>query len=163
MKDQPLYHANIIDLCNGFVDNLTVCLRLTEICFEYLPYKKKEPLAISLTYYYSETQVFPTIDDLAKELKRCILYQRSEHGQINISAELTFDQKIVVDDEEIDLFYYGRIMLYDSAGFVYFNWYGGTPTVQVTLYHKIEAEGMLDLYSNVHDAIPDQLKKNNTP
>lgn len=160
MKDQPIYIQDIIHVANKRVDNLLVSLQFIKSCFKYLPYQKVSEQIFSVTYYYGETLEFDSIDKLINELKRCVSYQMGHGREISIPAGINVSQKMIVNQGELELFYYGNLILHNTAGWISYCWYQSTPTVTVDLRESTTGEIIFSLFKNFQEAISDQIQKN---
>lgn len=159
MQDQPIYSTEVIDAAYQRVGHLQTSLKFIEACFNFLPYEKIAAMFYSLTYYYSDTLVFKNIDEIISELKRCITYQVDGGREISIPAEINITQKVLVDGNEVDLFYYGKLVFHDCGGLIFYCWYQSTPMVKVELIEPTTGETILFLFNNFQEAITDQINK----
>lgn len=159
MQDQPIYSTEVIDAAYHRVEHLQTSLKFIEACFNFLPYQKLAPLSYSITYYYSDTLEFKNIDEIITELKRCITYQVESGREISIPAEINVTQKVVVDGNEVELFYYGKLVFHDCGGLIFYCWYQSTPMVEVELKEPTTGETILSLFNNFQEAITDQINK----
>lgn len=159
MQDQPIYRTEVLDAAYRRVGHLQTSLQFIEACFNFLPYQKLAQLSYSLTYYYSDTLEFKNIDEIITELKRCITYQVESGKEISIPAEINIKQKVLVDGNEIELLYYGKLVFHDSGGLIFYCWYQSTPVVQVELIEPTNGETILSLFNNFQEAISDQINK----
>ena len=141
------------------IERLRTSLEFIEACFNFLPYQKLDPLSYSLTYYYSDTLVFQSVNEIITELKRCITYQVEIGKEVSIPAEINVTQKVLVDSNEIELFYYGKLVFHDSGGLTFYCWYQSTPMVEVELREPTNGETILYLFYNFQEAIADQIIK----
>lgn len=161
MQDQPIYTTNVIDAAYKRVDWLRTSLQFIDACFNFLPYQTQGPRSYSLTYYYADTLDFQNIEDIITALKNCITYQVESGREISIPAEINFNQNAIVDGMEIELFYYGNFILYDSVGRIFYRWYQSTPMVLIELVEPTSGETILSLFNNFQEAISDQITKAN--
>ena len=138
-----------------FIPNLKINLEFVEAFFKYLPYEKKGELKYSLTYYYQDTIPFKSVLEIISEIKRCIHYQTSEARELKIPAEIVFVQEVIINGKEIDLFYHGQLIVYDTSARILWNWYQSTPTVELQLNDPIPLSKILSLLENFQTAIND--------
>lgn len=146
-------------LQSEFIPNLKINLELVEAFFKYLPYKKKGDLKYSLTYYYQETLSFNSIFELISEVQRCIHYQTSENKEIDIPAQIAFEQEVIINGTEITLFYHGQMIVYHTSAPIFWNWYQSTPIVELRLNNIIPPSKILSLFENFQIAINDIITK----
>ncbi len=140
---------------NDFIPNLKISLEIVEAFFKYLPYEKKGDLKYSLTYYYQDTHLFKSVLEIISEVERCIQYQRSEKKEIKIPAEIVFKQDVTINGKEINLFYHGQLIVYDTSARIFWNWYRSTPIVELKLNETIAPSKLLSLFENFQTAIND--------
>ena len=159
MQDQPNYSTEVINGAYQRVERLQTSLKFIEACFNFLPYEKLAPMSYSLTYYYSDTLDFRGIDEIIMELKRCISYQVDSGREISIPAEINVTQKVIIDSNEAELFYYGKLVFNDGGGLIFYCWYQSTPIVQVELGEPTTGDTVLSLFNNFQEAIADQINK----
>ncbi len=159
MQNHPVYSKEVIDAAYQRIDWLQTSLKFIEACFNSLSYSRESDLTYSLTYYYSNTQSFRSIDEIITELKRCITYQVENGREISIPAEINIKQKVLFDGNEVELFYYGKLIFHDSGGLIFYCWYQSTPSVQIDLTEPTSGEFILTLFNNFQKAITDQIKK----
>ena len=100
------------------------------------------------------------MDQIITELKRSITYQVTGEREISIPAEIKISQKVVVEGQEVDLFYYGVLHILDNAGWVSYCWYQSTPEVHIELRQETAGITILSLFNNFQEAITDQINKN---
>lgn len=136
-----------------FISNLKINLELVEVFFKYLQFEKKGKLKYSLTYFYHDSLPFYSILEIITEIERCILHQTSEKNEIEIPAEIVFEQTVIINNKEINLFYHGQLFIYESTAFIYWNWYQGSPFVDLKLNEIIPPGIILSLFENFHTAI----------
>lgn len=142
-----------------FIPNLKISLDFVEAFFKHLPYAKKGELKFSLTYSYQDTHSFNSVADIISEVERCIKYQTSEKREMDIPAEIVFEQKIYVNGNEINLFYHGQLIVHDTMALIFWNWYQSTPLVELQLNDTIPLNKILSLFENFHSAISDIITK----
>ncbi len=160
MKDQPLHSDILADQANLYVKHLAISLQFIDACFKHLPFKRNGKLEYSVTYYYQDTMYFNSVIEVLEELVRCIKYQAFNNGEIKIPAEIVFEKKIEPGDEGFSIFYHAQLNLFDTMGWVVYNWFQSTPSVSINLIHETKAVEILSLYNNIQEAIKDQIEKN---
>lgn len=143
-----------------FISNLKINLDFIEAFFKYLPYEKNGELKYSLTYYYEDTLYFRNVLEIISEVKRCIKYQTDEKMEIDISAEIVFEQDVIINGKEITLFYHGQLTIYHLLALINWNWYQGTPSVEFPLNSAIPPREILSIFENFQTAINDIKTKN---
>ena len=159
MQDQPIYSTKVIDAAYQRVGHLQTSLKFIEACFNFLPYEKLALLSYSLTYHYSDTLEFKNIDEIITELKRCMTYQVESGREICIPADINITQKVLVDGNEVELFYYGKLVFHHNVGLIFYCWYQSTPMVEIELREPTTGETILSLFNNFQEAITDQINK----
>ncbi len=138
-----------------YISNLKVILEIIEAFFTYLPYVKLGELEYSMTYHYENTIQFNNIEQIITEIERCIQYQKNEKMEIDIPAGIVFDQRVIINDKEINLFYHGQLMIYGSNALINWNWYQSTPNVELQLNDPIPPSKILSLFESFQSAIND--------
>lgn len=138
-----------------FIPNLKISLEFVEAFFKYLPYEKKGELKYSLTYYYQDTLPFNSVMEIISEIKRCIRYQTNEKKEIQIPAEILFEQEVILNGKEINLFYHGQLIVKGTSALIFWNWYQSTPKVELQLNDAIPPSKILSLFENFQTAIND--------
>ncbi|MFZ4525272.1 MAG: hypothetical protein ACOYOE_06930 [Chlorobium sp.] len=138
-----------------FIPNLKISLEFVEAFFKYLPYKKKGELKYSLTYYYQDTLPFNSVMEIVSEVESCIQYQTSEKKEIEIPAEIVFEQEVSINGKEINLFYHGKLIVHETIALISWNWYQSTPIVELQLNDTIPPSKILSLFENFQTAIND--------
>lgn len=138
-----------------FIPNLKVNLELVEAFFKYLPFEKKGELKYSLTYSYQETPAFNSMFEIISEIEKCIEYQTSQKKEIEIPADITFEQEVIINGKEINLFYHGQLIVQHTSAIIFWNWYQSTPTVELQLNDSIPPSKILSLFENFQIAIND--------
>lgn len=143
-----------------FLPNLKISLEFVEAFFKYLSYEKKGELKYTLTYYYQDTLPFNNVIEIISEVERCIGYQSSQKKEIEMPAEIVFEQDVIINGKEINLFYHGQLIVHDTLALIFWNWYQNTPMVELQLNDTIPPSKMLSLFENFQTAINDIKTKN---
>lgn len=142
-----------------FIAFLKLNLEFVEAFFMYLPYKKISDLKYTLTYFYHDLFQFQGIPAIILELERCIKYQTSNKKELNIPAEIVFEQKVIINEKEIDFIYRGQLVVQATSALIFWNWYQSTPTVKLQLNEPIPPMKIMSLFENFQIAINDIKEK----
>lgn len=142
------------------IPNLRINLEIVEAFFKYLPYEKIGELKYSLTYFYQDTIQFSSVMEIIFEIEKCIQYQASEKGAVEIPAGIVFEQYVIINGKKFDFFYHGQLIILNTSACIFWNWYQSTPSVELQLKDTISPNKILSLLENFHTAINDIKSKN---